>query len=118
MSEVNNQTKNSSLQLQLQQWDEQISSILALDTSITTNLSRKQQLLDSFVRSFVPLDVDEEDVIHYQSNLLNDEEFFQSLAREIHQCVTGERVEEILGDKRKKQTFILLPPLDVGKLSF
>eukprot|EP01040_Poterioochromonas_malhamensis_P006639 gene6639-7150_t len=102
-----NQTRNNSLQQQLQSWDEQLQNILN-----TTDISQKQQGIDTFVRGFVPPDVTEEDILYYENNLLQDDEFFESLVREIHQCSTGERVEEIKGDQKRKATYILLPPPD------
>ncbi len=34
---------------------------------------KKEDLIDQFVRSFVPLDVEEEDIVHYSSSLKGDQ---------------------------------------------
>ena len=62
-------TKNSHLQEQLTRWKSQLDAIQAASNDI----QQKQRLLDSFVRGFVPLDVTEEDILHYENSLLNDD---------------------------------------------
>jgi hypothetical protein len=106
-------TKNSHLQAQLNLWKEQLDQVV----SVGSDLQQKQRLIDAFVRGFVPLDVTEDDILHYETNLLNDDEFFQSLCREMSQCATGERVEEIEGDQKRKATFFLLPPPGICKIT-
>lgn len=44
------------------------------------------------------------------------QEFFESLVRELKQCASGERVEKIEGDQKKKAIYTLLPPEGTGKL--
>lgn len=115
---LNNKTKNSHLQSRLEKWQEQLTDIF-LFASEAGNLTeaqiehRKRAMLDEFVRGFVPIDVTEEDILHYTDSLWNDEEFFAALFREISQCESGERVEEIKGDQIRKATYILLPPPDL-----
>jgi len=43
------------------------------------------------------------------------QEFFESTVREIAQCASGERVETIEGDQKKKAVYTLLPPEGTGE---
>ena len=97
-------TKSASLQAQLEAWAG-VLSILS-----TTPLADRQGPLLSFVRTFVPPDVEEEDITHFTSNLYNDEEFFASFVRDISQCASGDGVEKIEGNQNKRAEFIILPP--------
>jgi hypothetical protein len=44
------------------------------------------------------------------------QEFFESFVREIKQCCSGERVEKIEGDQKKKAIYTLLAPEGTGGL--
>ncbi len=122
MSTVVNKTKNSHLQAALENWVEKLSDIYERMTSEeiqAMSLGNRQQalwrIMDEFVRTFVPLDVTEDDIAHYRDSLLGDEEFFISLLRELAQCATGQRVESIQGDQQRKAIFTLLPPPELRK---
>jgi hypothetical protein len=43
------------------------------------------------------------------------QEFFESFVREIKQCCSGERVEKIEGDQKKKAIYTLLAPEGTGE---
>ena len=116
-------TKNTHLQTTLENWVNALSDIyerLTSDEIQAMSPANRQQamwrVMDEFVRTFVPLDVTEEDIAHYRDSLLNDEEFFIALLRELAQCATGQRVESIQGDQMKKAIFTLLPPPELCKL--
>jgi len=69
--------------------------------------------IKEFCRTFVPKDVSDDDSDHFASTLLQDEEFFLSIQRDINQCVSGDRVESVKESKNyKRVVFTLLPPLD------
>lgn len=71
-----NRTRNPQLQEQLTNWDNQLHAIQSL-----SDLSARQQALDAFVRGFVPIDIEAEDIIYYEGNLLNDEvRFFSKIS--------------------------------------
>lgn len=97
-------TKSSSLQARLQEWAEMLAALAA------TPLADRQAPLLAFVRTFVPPDVEEEDITHFMGNLYSDEEFFASFVRDIGQCASGEGVEKIEGNQTKRAEFIILPP--------
>ena len=42
------------------------------------------------------------------------QEFFESTVREIAQCASGEKVETIEGDQKRKAVYTLLPPEGTG----
>jgi hypothetical protein len=118
-------TKNNHLQTALENWVNQLSDIYERMTSPEIQemtLANRQQALwrvmDDFVRTFVPLDVTEDDIAHYRDSLLGDEEFFESLLRELAQCATGQRVESIQGDQTRKAVFTLLPPPELCEAAF
>lgn len=102
-------TTSASLQLQLMQWSE------ALERLVNISLAERYQPLLEFVRTFVPSDVTEDDIIHFTGNLHSDEEFFLSFVRDIGQCASGEGVEKIEDNQVKRAEFIILPP--AGTLS-
>jgi hypothetical protein len=112
-------TKNPFLQEALEGWVDQLSDIYTLmsDTALSSG-DRQSTLwrpLDTFVRSFAPLDVTEDDIAHFRDSLIHDEEFFVSFLRELAQCTAGEYVEAIQGNQRQKATFVLLPPPELCK---
>lgn len=43
------------------------------------------------------------------------QEFFESLQRELRQCMSGENVDSIIGNQTSKAVFTLLPPEGTGK---
>lgn len=45
------------------------------------------------------------------------QEFFESFVRELKQCASGEGVESIEGDQKKKAVYTLLPPEGAGEMS-
>ena len=104
-------TKNELLQIRLNQWVDEVNHAYTLQNP---SLERTNAII-SFTRSFVPPDVTEDDIIHFSNNLISDEEFFQSLCRELKQCATGELVEKIEGDQKKKAIYTILP--EQGMLS-
>lgn len=70
-------TKHASLQAQLNSWHDILlrvnESRRTLDVSTTDGLRALRTLMDEFVTSFVPSDIDEEDMSHYANNLITDE---------------------------------------------
>ena len=98
---------------------------MKLALSYPQNSTERDSAVLSFSVGFVPEDVDEDDIKHFSGNLINDpvcvtlsylilsitqQEYFESLLRELEQCESCIRVEKIEGDQRKKATFTLLPP--------
>eukprot|EP01033_Poteriospumella_lacustris_P011010 gene11009-7832_t len=108
MSEVKT-TKHTQLQATLNRWYDQLLQVNELRQTQQHNLAEVHRKIDEFARSFVPLDIDEEDISHYTNNLLMDEEFFGALVRELGQCATGERVESI-EESEGRSVFFLYPP--------
>mmetsp|Transcript_24452 Transcript_24452/g.18571 ORF Transcript_24452/g.18571 Transcript_24452/m.18571 type:complete len:144 (-) Transcript_24452:82-513(-) len=104
-------TKNEELQVALNRWFDMLLQIQELRSSGSTgdNVPTLHRKIDEFARTFVPLDVDEEDISHYTNNLLLDEEFFGALVRELGQCATGERVESI-EETDSRSVYFLYPP--------
>lgn len=72
MSEVKT-TKHTQLQATLNNWYDQLLQINELRQTERHNLTEVHRKIDEFARSFVPLDIDEEDISHYTNNLLMDE---------------------------------------------
>ena len=71
---------------------------------------RKEAII-AFCKTFVPPDVNEEDTLAYAEGLIADDEYFQSLVREISQCAARERVESVEpGEGEHSFVFMLLPP--------
>ena len=129
-------TKSEGLQKALGDWVQLVTAAFALSNP---SLERTDAIID-FCRTFVPPDVTEDDIMHFSGNLSSDEvsfdmvwvlnqliksgilnsfflidldnvqEFFESLCRELKQCESGERVEKIEGDQKRKAIFTLLPP--------
>lgn len=97
-------TKSASLQARLEEWASVLVALLAVP------LSERHDPLLAFVRTFVPPDVEEEDITHFTGNLYNDEEFFASFVRDIGQCASGEGVEKIEDNQVRRAEFIILPP--------
>ena len=97
-------TKSASLQQQLSEWHARLLTLLHVPQG-----ERRSPLME-FVRTFVPPDVTEEDIVHFTDSLHGDEEFFQSFVRDIGQCASGEGVESIEGNQVKRAEFIILPP--------
>ena len=98
-----NKTSNSALQSTLLAWT------LQLDEIKETNISERNDLMMEFVRGFAPGDVDEEDILAFSEQLCSDEEFFNSMHREIHQCESGNNVESIQGGQVTSAIFTLKP---------
>jgi hypothetical protein len=72
MSEVKT-TKHTQLQATLNRWYDQLLQVNELRQTQQHNLAEVHRKIDEFARSFVPLDIDEEDISHYTNNLLMDE---------------------------------------------
>lgn len=112
---VTNRTTNEPLQNTLNLWRSQLELIAQASSG-----NERNTLLEQFVRGFVPThDITEDDITHYMESLSNDEEFFQSLFREISQCCSGDRVESIdispvKGKNYLKAVYVLLPPVGLG----
>eukprot|EP00981_Chlorochromonas_danica_P009410 scaffold2653_cov176-Ochromonas_danica.AAC.2 len=113
------QTKNAHLQTTLNSWVELLAQACQLSSRAANPQGQgpfREEKIEEFVRSFVPLDVEEADIEHYGNNLKNDEEFFASLVRELFQCATGQSVESIEVSPAfppstpERVTFFLLPP--------
>jgi len=102
-------TTSAGLQQQLDQWYAHLQQVLAVP------LVDRQAPVAEFVRTFVPPDVSEDDIVHFTESLYSDEEFFRSFIRDIGQCASGEGVESIEGNQLKRAEFIILPP--AGTLS-
>eukprot|EP01038_Epipyxis_sp_PR26KG_P005276 gene5276-7329_t len=113
MSNSNNllTTTNQNLQTQLSNWCRMIEEALTFQSQ---SVQRSNAIL-SFCKEFCPIDVTEDDISHFAGNLFEDEEFFQSLYRELCQCENGDRVESITGNQKSHATFTLLPA--IGTLS-
>eukprot|EP00598_Pedospumella_elongata_P007950 CAMPEP_0184985392 /NCGR_PEP_ID=MMETSP1098-20130426/14091_1 /TAXON_ID=89044 /ORGANISM="Spumella elongata, Strain CCAP 955/1" /LENGTH=133 /DNA_ID=CAMNT_0027509477 /DNA_START=53 /DNA_END=454 /DNA_ORIENTATION=- len=99
-------TKNENLQAQLESWSV---AIAVAFSQPNPSAARTDAILD-FVRTFVPSDVTEDDIDHFSNALSMDDEFFESTVREIAQCASGEKVETIEGDQKRKAVYTLLPP--------
>jgi hypothetical protein len=104
-------TTNASLQTQFEAWVEMFTAALAL----TDPSKERTDAIIAFCRTFVPLDVTEDDIEHFSTNLIKDTEFAQSMLREIAQCGDGELVETIEGNQRTRAEFTVKPP--VGQLT-
>lgn len=133
-------TTNINLQNTLDAWVHMLSMALEAPRrgQCSADVPSREDIIDQFVRTFVPLDVEEADIEHYGSNLKSDDvslrsaswreidcqhvflqEFFESLVRELAQCCTGQGVESILTSSNvdpstrtqvEKATYVLLPP--------
>ena len=53
--------------------------------------------------------ITDDDIEYFSSNLMNDEEYFNSLHRELSQCESGNGVEKIEGNQVNRAIFTLLP---------
>mmetsp|Transcript_8161 Transcript_8161/g.13750 ORF Transcript_8161/g.13750 Transcript_8161/m.13750 type:complete len:133 (+) Transcript_8161:87-485(+) len=99
-------TSNAALQNTLQEWARMVAEATLLPDPST----ERTDAIIAFCRTFVPPDVNEDDIMHFSGNLIGDEEFFLSLSRELAQCASGDRVEKIEGNQENKAIFTLLPP--------
>ncbi len=66
-------TRHTLLQATLNQWFDTLLQIAEFRVADPQNLTELHRKIDSFARSFVPIDIDEEDISHYTNNLLIDE---------------------------------------------
>lgn len=66
-------TKHALLQATLNQWFDTLLQIAEFRVADPQNLTELHRKIDGFARSFVPIDIDEEDISHYTNNLLIDE---------------------------------------------
>jgi hypothetical protein len=108
MAEVKT-TRHTQLQETLNQWFEALLQVAEFRVAHKEDLTQLHRKIDNFARSFVPTNIDEEDIAHYTNNLLIDEEFFGALVREIGQCAMGEHVESI-EESENRAVFFLYPP--------
>ena len=99
-------TTNASLQAHLARWVDLVDRSIA---SPNPSVARTDLIME-FCRSFVPVDVTEDDVVHFSGNLAQDDEYFGALQRELRQCESGLGVESITGNQRTKATFTLEAP--------
>lgn len=70
------QTKNAHLQATLNSWVELLAQACQLSSRAANPQGQgpfREEKIDEFVRSFVPLDVEEADIEHYGNNLKQDE---------------------------------------------
>lgn len=99
-------TSSNSLQGSLDLWSVTLNSI----SNIKSGDNDRKNALREFTLTFVPLDVNEDDSNAYADSLFVDDEYFESLRREINQCSTGNGVESIQGDQIESATFTLNKP--------
>ena len=59
--------------------------------------------------TFAPGDVGKEDREDFALTIHTDDEFLQSLVREINQCESGTKIESIGGDQTQRAIFTLKP---------
>ena len=71
---INTRTRNPGLQRCLDQWSIQLTDI----NSQPADPQSRYRAIDSFARSFVPLDVEEADIAHYAQSLASDLVCFDS----------------------------------------
>lgn len=70
-------TTKPDLQNSLFVWTNSLQQIQSIrKAQETIDFRAVQREMDKFVRSFVPLDIDEEDIAHYCNSLISDEVFF------------------------------------------
>ena len=89
---VNTQTKNNNLKNQLDLWVEQIKAALQSPQGSTARF----EAIKLFCRSFVPIDVNEEDTIHYATQLAEDEVCFFFLNADITSRIQQNTITGIL----------------------
>lgn len=99
-------TSNTALQGHLTRWVDVVDRSLA---SPNPSVARTDLIME-FCRSFVPVDVTEDDLVHFSGNLSQDDEYFMALQRELRQCESGIGVESITGNQRTKAIFTLHAP--------
>ena len=97
-------SSNEDLNVQLMVWAEE----LVKAQTLLQGTSRGEAI-EAFCRSFVPVDVTEDDIQSFSGQLSTDEEFFDSFCREISQCASGDRIEKIEGDQVTRAQFTILP---------
>ena len=109
-------TGNANLQKYLENW------VVMLDLCIhSCEASQKLERVKNFAVTFVPPDVRSvpEDLEYFVNNMINDDEYFQGVKRDITQCASGIYVESITPTPQtKKATFTLLPSPELSMLSF
>lgn len=72
MAEVKT-TRHTQLQETLNQWFEALLQVAEFRVAHKEDLTQLHRMIDNFACSFVPTDIDEEDIAHYTNNLLMDE---------------------------------------------
>jgi hypothetical protein len=98
-------TTNTALQEQLSQWTVQLEAI----NKLPSQTPERNAAIRAFVTGFVPLDVGEDDITGFGDSIFNDDEFFDSILREIKQCECGDNVESIKDNQRTRAVFTLKP---------
>tara|TARA_B110000090_G_scaffold179257_1_gene203499 strand:- start:135 stop:536 length:402 start_codon:yes stop_codon:yes gene_type:complete len=98
-------TSNAELQARLLEW----CGLLATCATLGTGSGPRLVAINAFVDTFAPGDVNEEDRGEFALSIHNDDEFLQSLIREINQCESGTNLESIGGDQNRKAIFTLKP---------
>ena len=109
-----NKTSNVNLQNQLEQWVTLIEACFQPGSA-----DERKQRVHAFCTTFVPPDVAQssDDVDYFVNNLCSDEEYFESVRRDIGQCASGQHVETITPKKQNKRAvFTLKPPPELSKL--
>jgi hypothetical protein len=99
-------TSNANLQNKLDTLVQLMDASLAEESKTPARL----QKLMIFTDAFVPPDVQPEDIAYFSDNLYQDEEYLQSMRREVGCCASGELIESITGNQRTKAVFTILPP--------
>jgi len=94
----------SNLQKKLDLWKDMLYESLKIDGE------RRKTAMRLFAQTFVPPDVNEADANEYADRLSNDDEYLESLHREIEQCATRTRVESINDKDDNRVTYTLLAP--------
>ena len=70
----------------------------------------KRGAIDQFVRAFVPLDISEDDLVHYLKGLQDSKEEWINLRLEIAVCASGKSVSRIEGDQETRAVFFFPSP--------
>lgn len=94
-------TQNVKMQAQLDAWCKRIDEVDGLSPGSD---EWKTGVLE-FCKSFVPLDLDEDDMKHFSEGLASDAPWFTSLTSEVRVCATGVGVTKIK-ETSKKCTFV------------
>ena len=98
-SNTNNKTRFPALQQQLKDW-----VVMLAEVDGAAPGERKAAVL-AFTKTFVPLDLTEDDFEHFSSGLAEDAAWFASLSGEVRTCASGAGVTELKETKNKESVF-------------